>query len=177
MDEFEKSESTWFVDEVLPHETDLRNWIAKRFSVITDVDDLVQEAYARLIKTHESGPIVNPRAFLFVVTRNLAMNRIRRYNKGVAKTDDFDPINVVDQSIIPSEEAAQSEEVQILIQAIQSLPDRCRQVMTLRKIYGLTQKEVSKVLGISENTVETQGTIGLKKCVKYFQKLGYQTRK
>jgi len=45
--------------------------------------------------------------------------------------------------------------------------------MTLRKIYGLSQAETARKLGISENTVEAQGAIGLRKCIEYFRRHGY----
>jgi RNA polymerase sigma-70 factor (ECF subfamily) len=64
----------------------------------------------------------------------------------------------------------------MLTQAIQSLPTRCRQVLTLRKIYGLPQKEVAAQLGISENTVEAQGVIGLRKLTEYFERIERQRR-
>jgi RNA polymerase sigma-70 factor (ECF subfamily) len=68
---------------------------------------------------------------------------------------------------------AHQEDFKHLIQAIQSLPERCRQIITLRKIYGLSQKEVAARLGISEHTVEAQGGIGLRKCMEYFRRQGY----
>ncbi|MCG8526924.1 MAG: RNA polymerase sigma factor [Opitutales bacterium] len=177
MNDPEKTQSQWFLDEVLPHEGDLRAWLRSRFSSLNDLDDIIQDAYERMMKAHTSGPIVNPRAFLFVVTRNLALNRIRESKIEDGKIVEFDPLNVVDDSVIPSEKAAKSEEVQILVKAIQSLPTRCRQIITLRKIYGLSQKEVAKTLNISVSTVEAQGSIGLRKCMQHFRQLGYQTRK
>jgi RNA polymerase sigma-70 factor (ECF subfamily) len=65
---------------------------------------------------------------------------------------------------------ARAEELQLLTQAIQSLPTRCRQILTLRKIYGRSQKEVAAQLGISEHTVEAQGTIALRKLAEYFER-------
>ncbi|MSU23495.1 MAG: RNA polymerase subunit sigma-24, partial [Opitutus sp.] len=63
----QNSDSTrWFAEEVLPHEPALRAWLRARFPVVTDADDLVQEAYARLMQAHATGPIACPRAFLFV---------------------------------------------------------------------------------------------------------------
>jgi len=47
-------------------------------------------------------------------------------------------------------------------------------VVTLRKIYGLSQKETAARLGISEPTVEAQGAIGLRKCIEYFRRHGYR---
>ena len=178
MDNRHSNSSKWFLDEVLPHESDLRGWLCSRFSSVRDVDDIIQDAYSRMLKAHESGPIVNPRAFLFVTARNLSLNRIRHYRyeeQPGAKA--VDPLSVVDEAVSPSECAANSEEVRILIQAIQTLPKRCRQVLTLRKIYGYSQAEVARKLGVSVHTVESQASIGLRKCMRYFQNLGYQTRK
>ena len=77
MPQSETNKSSWFVDEVLPYEPGLRRWINSRFSAIRDVDDLIQETFSRILKIHESGPIPNPQAFLFVVSRNLAINKLK----------------------------------------------------------------------------------------------------
>jgi RNA polymerase sigma factor (sigma-70 family) len=82
-------------------------------------------------------------------------------------------LSVADERVSAPEALAHAEDFQVLIRAIQSLPDRCRQVVTLRKIYGLSQKEVAERLGISEHTVEAQGGIGLRKCIEYFRRQGY----
>lgn len=167
-------QARWFVDEVLPHEKELRGWLHVRFTTAGDVDDMVQETFARLLKIHDSGPIVNPRAFLFVTARNMALNQLRhlRYERPQG-AEELDPLSIVDDLNSPPESLAKEEELQHLIKAIQSLPNRCRQVMTLRKIYGLSQKEVAQRLGISVHTVEAQGSIGLRKCIEYFRCHGY----
>jgi RNA polymerase sigma factor (sigma-70 family) len=164
----------WFVDEVLPHEKGLRAWLRARFALAGDVDDLVQETFSRLLKAHDSGPIVNPRAFLFVTARNMALNQLRhlRYERP-PDASEVDLLSIVDDVNSAPESIAKKEELQQLIRAIQSLPNCCRQVMTLRKIYGLSQKEVAQRLGISVHTVEAQGSIGLRKCVEYFRAHGY----
>jgi RNA polymerase sigma factor (sigma-70 family) len=134
------------------------------------MDDIVQESFSRLLKAHNSGPIVNPRAFLFVTARNMALNQLRhlRYERP-PDASEVDLLSIVDDVNSAPASLAKKEELQQLIRAIQSLPNRCRQVMTLRKIYGLSQKEVAQRLGISVHTVEAQGSIGLRKCVEYFR--------
>ena len=52
-------------------------------------------------------------------------------------------------------------------EAIQSPPDHCRQIFTLRKVYGMSQPEIARQLGMSENTVSAQLTIGVKKCMAF----------
>lgn len=173
----ETEQSRWFVDAVLPHEAGLRRWIRSRFSAIRDVDDLIQETFSRILKAHESGPVPNPQAFLFVVSRNLAINRLQRKNlEFPPDAGEVDPLVLVDEMAGPYESAALQEEIDELVTAFQSLPDRCRQVMTLRKIYGLSQKEIAAKLGITEHTVEAQVGIGLRKCRAFFRHRGYQNR-
>lgn len=164
----------WFAEEVLPHEAALRGWLTARFPSIGDVDDLVQEAYSRLLRTRKTGSIACARAFLFVTARNLALNQIRHLRhtrpEGAAE---IDPAIVLDENAVAPESLSRAEDLQLLIQAIQSLPDRCRQVVTLRKIYGLSQKETAARLAITENTVEVQSAIGLRKCIEFFRQRGY----
>jgi RNA polymerase sigma-70 factor (ECF subfamily) len=164
----------WFAEEVQPHESALRAWLHGRFPTLADADDLVQESYTRLLRARETGSIACAKAFLFVTARNLALNQLRHLRlerpEGAAE---IDAAGVLDEGAAVPESVARAEDLQLLIHAIQALPDRCRQIVTLRKIYGLSQKEVAARLGISEHTVEAQGAIGLRKCIQYFRSRGY----
>ena len=109
---------------------------------------------------------------------NLALNRLRdAQREPVQSLADFDLGGVLDEHEDIRETVARLEEFRVLIEAIQSLPKRCRQVMTLRRIYGLSQKEVAAQLGISEHTVEAQSTIGLDKCAEFFRARGHVSRR
>lgn len=57
----------------------------------------------------------------------------------------------------------------MLAEAMRSLPVRCREVLILRKIHGLAQKEIAQRLGISENTVESLVSRGLRRCASYLR--------
>jgi len=164
----------WFTEEVQPHESALRAWLQGRFPTLFDVDDLVQESHLRLVRAHETGSIACVRAFLFVTARNLALNHLRhrRYEHS-ENAAEIDPAVIVDDRAAIPETVERAEDLQLLIRAIRSLPERCRQVVTLRKIYGLSQKEVAAKLDISEHTVEAQGAIGLRKCTEYLRGYGY----
>jgi RNA polymerase sigma-70 factor (ECF subfamily) len=172
---FPESESfRWFAEEVQPHEAALRAWLGRRFPTAQDLDDIVQETYARLLRARETGAIACPRAFLFVTARNLTLNQLRhqRHVQPVVAVG-AEAADVVDEAQAIPEAVASTEDLQLLVRAIAALPDRCRQIVTLRKIYGLSQKEVAAQLGISEHTVESQGSIGLHKCIAYFRRQGY----
>ena len=165
------NDAIWFAEHVLPHEPMLRAWLRARFPEIGEVDDIVQEAFARLIRARRSGAMENPKAYLFAVARNLAMDHFRR-NRGRDENPltEIDRLSVLDESEGIPESLVHHHDLELLTEAIQMLPDRCRQVLTLRKIYGLSQKEIAAQLGIAEHTVEAQVTIGIRKCTEYLRR-------
>jgi RNA polymerase sigma factor (sigma-70 family) len=164
-------QARWFAAEVQPHEAMLRAWLRSRFPADCDLDDIVQGAYVRILEARATSKIESPKAFLFVTARNLALGRLR--HQKVAREDalaEIDGQGVLDETANVAQTVARSQELELLTQAIQSLPARCRQIITLRKLYGMSQKDVAAQLGISEHTVEAQGTIGLRKLAEYFER-------
>jgi len=55
----------WFSLHVQPHEQALRAYLSKRFPTLPDHDDLVQEAYARLLRVDDPARLTHPKAFLY----------------------------------------------------------------------------------------------------------------
>lgn len=150
----------------------LRGWLKNYFPADTDVDDIVQEAYLRVLKAREATVIESPKAFVFAVAKNVALGRLRQ--RQVPAHDllaEIDAESILDETANVHREVTRAEDLELLTLAIQSLPSRCRQVLTLRKIYGLSQRDVAAQLGIAEHTVEAQGTIGLRKLTEYFERV------
>ena len=165
----------WFSEYLQPHETMLRAWLRSRFGDESEVEDIVQEAFVRVLKAREKTEIKSPKAFLFATARNLALGGIRKKAyRSEQNLADFNELDVLDEEENIAAAVSRSEELELLTKAIQSLPTRCRQIITLRKIYGMPQKEIAKELGISVNTVETQGTIGMRKLGEFFERIERQ---
>ncbi len=115
----------------------------------------------------------SPKAFLFSTARNLALDHLR--HRKVERLDsltEVDDVSVLDKDAGVPEKVARAQELELLTQAMQSLPTRCRQIITLRKIYGLSCSgmHLRLRLGIAEHTVEAQGTIGVRKLAEYFKR-------
>jgi RNA polymerase sigma-70 factor (ECF subfamily) len=158
----------WFAEHIQGHEPMLRAWLVRSFGPRLDVDDVVQEAFLRVLRAHGAGELQAPKAFLFATARNLALDHLRRHH--VSRTDSLmeaDFSNVLDDHESIPGNVARNQELALLTEAIQSLPDRCRQVMTLRIVYGLTQRIIGEKLGISDRTVAAQLAIGTKKCTDH----------
>ena len=165
-------EARWFAAHVQPHEPMLRAWLHSRFPQLSDIDDIVQEAYMRVLAARGRADVRQPKAFFFATARNLALDQFRR--RQIVRAEPLgglDELSVLDEGVNVAETVARNQEIELMTQAIQSLPDRCRQVMTLRNVYGLSQKDVAAQLGISVRTVEAQVTIGIKRCTEFVRRL------
>jgi RNA polymerase sigma-70 factor (ECF subfamily) len=151
----------------------LRGWLRHRFEAEVEIDDIVQEAYMRVLRAHEAGVLASPKAFLFATARNLLVDRLRRHeNSRTQSLGEIDALNVLDERDGIPETVARNQELALLTEAIQALPARCRQILTLRKLYGLSQREIAARLGIAESTVSNQITIGIEKCTDFFAARG-----
>lgn len=161
-------QARWFAEEVQPHEADLRAFLRRRFPTVQDIDDLVQEAYARLMRARHAGAIAEPRAYLFTTARNIAFDLFRRQQPVfIEDLAESQRLCVVEEKADAAETASHGKEIELLIEAIQALPPRCREVLTLRKLHGLSYRDIATRLGISENTVNAQLAIGLVRCRQF----------
>lgn len=163
----------WFAAEVQPHAGELRAWLRGKFPALADPDDLVQEALTRVWRERQARAVPAPKALLFTTARNLAYDQLRRRRiVGIDSIAEMAGLSVLEEGPTAADTTARNQELELLTQAIQSLPDRCRQVLTLRKIYGLSQKEIAAQLGIAEHTVEAQVANGMRRCAEFLARHG-----
>ena len=144
--------STW----VLPHEQSLRRWLEQKRMRGVDVDDVIQETYVTLSRLESVAGIRNPKAYVYQTARSLALVCLRR-----ARVLSIQPIADIDGIVgegiaSPEQIVADRQELTRAAAALAGLPDRCREVFVLRKIHGLSQREVAAQLAITEGTVEKQ---------------------
>jgi RNA polymerase sigma factor (sigma-70 family) len=168
------SDSTrWFAEQVQVHEGSLRSWLRGKFPALSDPDNLVQESLARVWQARITGKVSSPKALLFTTARNLALDQLRRRQVvGIDAIAEIADLAVFEDGPTAADTAAHNQELELLTQAIQSLPERCRQVLTLRKIYGLPQREIAAQLGITEHTVEAQIGSGMRRCAEFLARHG-----
>jgi RNA polymerase sigma factor (sigma-70 family) len=131
------AERIWFAENVFPHEGALRAWLRVRFPSLSESDDIVQESYFRLIRVRARGRVENAKSYLFMIARNVAFDLFRRHRSApMIPASDSERASVIEDRNGVAESVCASQEFEILLQAIDSLPERCRQIMQLQKLQG-----------------------------------------
>jgi len=137
---------------------DLTRFLRRLCGEAALAEDLAQEAGMRLVAAMRREHIQQPRAFLFHAATNLARDQLRRRvvaQDHAAAQGEPEPVPGTDQI------AAVHQEVALVAKAISELPARARDVLTLARIEGYSQKEIASQLGITPKTVENHLTRAL----------------
>ena len=151
-----KGRLLWFAREVLPHEADVRRWLAYKLRGLTlcDIDEVIQEAYARLWAA-DIDRIQNARSYLFVTARHIVGENLRRSRiVAIELMADLESLNIVDDEVSAHRRLSGQQEVDRLKQILLQLPQKCRQAFELKKFDELSQREIAARMGVAESTVE-----------------------
>lgn len=164
----------WFSTELQPHEPRLRAYLRGRFPDLqSDLDDLVQETYLRVYKAKQRGKQEIGAAYLYVVARNAALDFFRRRRiVTIERVADLDQLDVVEERPDAAEAAIHEQELEILAQAIDALPERCRAVFLLRRYENVSHREIAAQLGMAENTVNAHLVAAMVKVRLYLKAHG-----
>jgi RNA polymerase sigma factor (sigma-70 family) len=161
------------MEEVHLHDSSLKAYLRGSFPAVHDVEDVVQESYVRVWKACARQPIRSAKAFLFQVARRLALDILRHGRASPIDTGwDLASLAVITHDPSTAELAAQRERNRLLIDAVVALPNRYREIVILRKLEDVPQKEVAARLGISERTVENLLARGVRRCENYLRRRG-----
>ena len=154
---------TWFIREILAHEEMLVSYLLRRWPNRPEVSDLRQDTYVRVYEAAAKSRPPVPKAFLFATAAHLMADRMRRRRVvAIDAVGDIEALGVLVEEVSPERRLSAHEELRRLAQAIDLLPPRCREVVWLRRVDELPQKEVALRLGITEKSVEKHVMKGMK---------------
>ena len=143
----------------------LKKFLSRFLPIQQDIEDVAQEAYLRAYVAEQRESIEQPKAFLFRVAKNLALTRLSRKSRQIT-----DYIEDAGDSVVMQTAAASDEELEaqqcfgLYCEAVASLPEKCRQVFLLRKVHGLSHKEIGERMGLSISSVEKYLREGILAC-------------
>jgi RNA polymerase sigma factor (sigma-70 family) len=157
----------WFARAILPHEGALTRYLMRAWPNAADVPDLRQDIYVRIYRSAAHERPAHPRGFLFTIARNLLTDRIRRGRVvSIDYTQDLDPLNVLVDEISPEHRLSARQDLRRLSDALDALPERTRDVIWLRRVEGLSQREACVRLGMKEGTLESHMGRGVRALAK-----------
>lgn len=138
-----------------------------------DIDDVIQEAYAILTTLGSVEHIVNPRAYLYKTASSVILMEVRRAKiVPIEWIEQAEQLEIASGDPLPDRQVESRQELRLVADAIAGLPHKCRQVFILRKVGGLSQREIAQQLGISQSTVEKHVIRGIRELMTVFGRGG-----
>jgi len=138
-----------------------------------EIEDIVQETYLRIRQVGGKTSIESPQSFMLKTARNLALDYVKR-----AETRLSDSFDEAEEAYPPLQHAVgdstlgkvcSDEEFAQFCDGVRYLPIQCRRAFVLRKVYGYSQREIAKLMQISESTVEKHIAEGIKRCMYFME--------
>jgi RNA polymerase sigma factor (sigma-70 family) len=101
--------------------------------------------------------------FLFKTAYHLLIDRVRRERiVSIEATGGIEDLNVLIDEISPEQRVSARQELKRLARAFDALPPRCREVIWMRRVLDISQKEVAEQLGVHEKAIEKQVARGVR---------------
>jgi len=157
----------WFRREVLPLEVMLMQFLQHNWRNASDVPDLRQDVYARVYEAACQKIPDRPKQYVFATARNLLINRMRQGQVvPIEAASDLEALEIAADLPGPEQSAIARDELRRLQAALDRLPPRCRQVILLRRVEGLSRPEIAQRMGIAEGTVSQHLEQGIRALVE-----------
>jgi RNA polymerase sigma factor (sigma-70 family) len=158
----------WFVQEILPLEPSLTRFIRRHCRQAADVADLRQDVYVRIYAAAREQLPRQARPFVFTTARNHLINCAKRAQiVSIEYVADLEASIFAIDTVTPDRTLSAQDEFRRVRTGLDQLPPRCREVVLLRKIEGLSTREVAMRLDVGINTVEQQMVHGMRALVDF----------
>ncbi len=139
-------------------------------------EDIVQEVMVKVWKREaEFGELDNQEAWCMTVTRNLALDVLRKKKMDIDDIDGY--VGVMDKALNPEQSMVSSDIMSIIHDAINALPLNQKQVVHLREIEEYNYKDIAQITGMTEDQVKVylhRARISLRQKLSKFYETNFQ---
>lgn len=153
----------------LRHIGPLRSFLAARVGCRETATELAHESFVRLMASEGGETILNPRAFLFRIAGNLAIDHWRANPVRPEQFSDIaDCEHLACESPGPERHVVARQQLERLRRAVEALPPKCQRIFIRHKFDGCPQAEIATEFGISRNAVEKhliRALVALRRCL------------
>lgn len=163
----------WIAGHVLPHEAELRRALRRRAPAGFEIDDIVQEIYARLAALSSVDHIHSPRSYIHHMASGVMTDYVRRQKVvPMLAVDDYEAIGAISADPSPEAVVLHRDQLNRLTRIFSHLPPVVAQVFRLRRVEGLSQKDVARRLGVPESTIEKRMARGVYLIARHWESGG-----
>jgi RNA polymerase sigma factor (sigma-70 family) len=149
------------------HHGALIKFLRRRLSIAEDAEDVAQETYIRMMRYDGSSELNSPTAMLFRIAVNVANDHGRaalaRRAKHHSKVDD---VELTSEMPSAEREVLASQTLDLLLDTIEQLPPKCKQVFLLSRASDMTYPEIAVHCGISVKMVEKHISRAIAACLE-----------
>lgn len=147
---------TGTVIDVRDYQVRLRSFFGRRARGHWDVDDLVQESLARFLVVCRRTVVAQPYGYIFRIANNLLVDRSRFDAIAHANLENGSGDEMDWPGVQPEQENRRRHDDlrMALDQALDELPDKCRDAFVLKRFHDLDTPTISRRLNISERMVQ-----------------------
>jgi RNA polymerase sigma-70 factor (ECF subfamily) len=133
----------------------------------------VQEMYARILQAPSLETIRYPRQYAIQTAKSIVIDHLRHSRViSITSTGSLDTLDTPLPEANTEERLEFQGEILAVAEALAQLPAICREVLILRRMEGLSQKDVAQRLKISEKTVEKHMANGVRLLIRLFGRGG-----
>jgi RNA polymerase sigma factor (sigma-70 family) len=132
----------------------LKSQLRRRGRAPEEAEDLIQEAYLRVVEYCERGQVREPERVLVRAVSNLLLNQERDQRRRPIVGQAIEELSLVDPAPLPEERVMANQRLKHVIRALESVEDRAREAFLLHRVDGLSYPQIARQLGVSVSTVE-----------------------
>ncbi len=139
------------------HYHSIYNFFYQRLGSTQDAADASQETFLRVVRNEKAYCLDSPSGYLWRTAQNLFREILRSSQSGkhqmiVPRTMGMD--DHVSSMPDPEQSIAAKQGEEAILQIVESLSPRCRQVFIMHRFQGFSHQQIAVQLGISKKTVE-----------------------
>ena len=169
-----KNNKNTLTDIFISYQNTIKGFIS-RIVKPDDIDDIVQETFVRSYEASLKQEIKYAKSYMLKTAKNIAFNHNAKWdNKFNDSIEDFVEPPVELSSNLFEDDYESKERFLAFCRATDQLSGSVRKCFILKKVYGLSQKEIAQYLQLSESTVEKHVAKGLLKSVQYMEQMHYK---
>jgi RNA polymerase sigma-70 factor (ECF subfamily) len=145
----------------------LHRFLASRLrNALTEVPDLVQEVFLRLLRVNRLESVRSPEAYLFGIARHVLHQHRAQTTAAPETVDIADVLSELAEApgSGPEAQLEMHQRIESFHAALSRMPPNVYATLILNRVAGLTLEEVAQRLGVSRGMAKKYLAAGLEQC-------------